>query len=132
MKSRGPQLKRSPILVGLLLLSMSAACSSAPADVATPSDEILPGGTVAPTPADRSSPSEGMDPVGSWCGELKEAGREDSRSAEIYRQGSSLPEESLAAATRILTSGNASSGELRDAASVVDKACQAHGVTLRG
>ena len=129
------RLQRSilPVLLTVSVLLAGAACTEAPPDTPTASDELEQGGTVKPTPAvgGESDEDESADPaVTSWCRDLSEATAGGGAVLEIYEQGSSLADSAIADATAVLTSSNPSDEQIQRAAADVEAACQAAGVEI--
>jgi hypothetical protein len=129
------RLQRSilPVLLTVSVLLAGVACTEAPPDTPTASDELEQGGTVKPTPAvgGESDEDESADPaVTSWCRDLSEATGGGGAVLEIYEQGSSLADSAIADATAVLTSSNPSDEQIQRAAADVEAACQAAGVEI--
>jgi hypothetical protein len=122
-----------PVLLTVSVLLAGAACTEAPPDTPTASDELEQGGTVRPTPAvgGESDEDESADPaVTSWCRDLSEAMAGGEAVLEIYEQGTSLADGAIADATAVLTSSNPSDEQVDRAAADVQAACQAAGVEI--
>jgi hypothetical protein len=122
-----------PVLLMVSALFAGAACTDAPPDTPTASDELEQGGTVKPTPAvgGGSDEDESPDPaVTDWCRDLSEATAGGQAVLEIYEQGNALTDSAIADATAVLTSSNPSDEEVDRAAADVEAACQAAGVQI--
>ena len=122
-----------PILLLVSVLLAGAACTDAPPDTPTASDELEQGATVKPTPAvgGESDEDESADPaVRDWCRELSEAAEGGKAVLDLYEQGTSLADSAIADATAVLTSSNPSDEEVDRAAADVEAACDAAGVEI--
>jgi len=122
-----------PVLLMVSALFAGPACTDAPPDTPTASDELEQGGTVKPTPAVGGESDEGESPdpaVTDWCRDLSEAAAGGHAVLEIYEQGTSLADSAIADATAVLTSSNPSDEQIERAAADVEAACQAVGVEI--
>jgi hypothetical protein len=112
----------------ILIGSFSFACTQAPSDTPTASDELSRGGTVNPTPATAGDALDG-DAITRWCQDLGDQ-QQDDPAVSLYRRAQGFGDSALAAAATTLSDAGSSSTEAEEAYRTVKEICSDRGVEL--
>ena len=118
--------------LALVLAVGLAACSEdPPGDSLETSDQAVSvsPSSVYPTPASSPSPGASGGAIARWCEELAEAGGDEERAIEIYREGAGLPDPTLATAAKVLVSGMPADEALA-AGREIQSACEERGIDI--
>jgi hypothetical protein len=133
-----PTLVTAAVLFGAL--SMTACSEDTPGDsletsvqaVSVSPTSVYPTPSTDPSATPSSSASDEADPVSDWCEELVETGDDDEEAIEVYREGRSLPDPTIAKAAGILASGEGSEQQVIRAGELIERSCGELGVDLAG